>query len=108
MSDNIQITEAAKNQIAKLSKQNNNQFVRLAIISGGCNGFSKNWSFDFTKQPDDLEIDCGDAVLLIDSISLSMLQNSTIDYKTELMGSFFNVDIPEATSSCGCGTSFSI
>lgn len=108
MSDNIQITESAKQQIAKLSSQNNNQFVRLAIVSGGCNGFSKNWSFDQIKQSDDLAIDCLNSTLLIDSISLEMLQNAKIDYKTELLGSFFTVDIPEATSSCGCGTSFSI
>jgi iron-sulfur cluster insertion protein len=108
MSDNINITEAAKNQIDKISKQNAGQYVRLAITSGGCNGFSKVWSLDKVAAEDDFQYPCHDSQLLIDKISLEIIGHATIDYRTDLMGSMFIVDIPEASSSCGCGTSFSL
>ena len=108
MLNKITITDSAKKQISTLSKKHNQGYVRLAIISGGCNGFSKVWSFDTVVNNDDSKYECIDAELVIDSVSLEILNNCTIDYKNDLMGSFFTVEIPAAISSCGCGTSFSI
>lgn len=108
MLDKITITDSAQKQIAKLSKQHDEHYVRLAVVSGGCNGFSKVWSFDTITNADDIKYQCFDSILLIDSISLEILQGSIIDYKHDLMGSFFTIEVPAATSSCGCGTSFSI
>lgn len=107
MVDSINITDCAKAQISKLSHQHN-KHVRLAVVSGGCNGFSKSWSFDDTMYDDDIKYDCIDSLLLVDSTSFDILKNCTIDYKTDLIGSYFTIDVPAASSSCGCGTSFSI
>lgn len=104
----IKITDAGQQQIEKISKQHDNQFVRLAIVSGGCNGYSKTWSFDKNIASDDMVIPVLSTKLLIDNVSLNFLQNATIDFKQDLMGKYFVIDIPEAISSCGCGTSFSI
>lgn len=108
MLDNIQITTAAATQIDKLRKTTQENYVRLSIQSGGCNGFSKVWSFDSKFNEDDSQFSCCDSVLLIDRTSLEILKDCVIDYKTDLMGSYFTVEIPAAVSSCGCGTSFSL
>ena len=108
MLDNITITDSAKVQIDKISKQNSGQNVRLAITSGGCNGFSKVWSLDTAIANDDIVYTCYDSQLVIDKTTLDIIENATIDYRKDLMGSMFTVDIPAAVSSCGCGTSFSL
>lgn len=108
MSDDIIITDSAKQQISVLSARNQGHFVRLGITSGGCNGFSKTWSFDQVANNDDLRFTCGDTDLLIDAMSFEILKGSTVDYTSNLMGNYFTITIPTATSSCGCGTSFSI
>lgn len=104
----VSITIAAQQQIGKICQQNPNKVVRLAIVSGGCNGFSKNWDITDTYDEDDSVFSAGNGKLVIDSISLELLNNSIIDYKQDLLGCYFSVEIPKATSSCGCGTSFSI
>lgn len=108
MQDSIQITDSAKIQLDKLCNNNKEQYVRLSIESGGCNGFSKVWSFDSNLNDDDAKFNCLNSILLIDSTSLEILKGCLIDYKHDLMGSYFVVEIPAAVSSCGCGTSFSL
>lgn len=104
----VNITQSAKQQIGKICCENSNRLVRLAILSGGCNGYTKNWDITDTIEEDDTVFSVENGTLLIDSISLEFLKDSTIDYKHDLLGSYFTVDIPAATSACGCGTSFSI
>jgi iron-sulfur cluster insertion protein len=108
MLDNITVTDAARSQIDTIAKQHPGKHVRLAITSGGCNGFSKVWSLDDSVTNEDIIINCFDSILLIDQTSLEILLNCTIDYRKDLMGSMFTVDIPAAVSGCGCGTSFSL
>lgn len=103
----VNITETASAQIDKLCT-GSNKVVRLAISSGGCNGFTKNFDLVTEIEPDDIIFECNNGKLIIDPLSLEFLDNSTIDYKNDLIGSFFTVLIPMSTSSCGCGSSFSI
>jgi iron-sulfur cluster assembly accessory protein len=101
------ITQSAEKQISSLCAQTGSM-VRLAIRSGGCQGFSKSWDITGIQDDDDTVYDFVNGKLLIDAVSMDIIQGSTIDYKTDLGGSYFTVDIPGATSTCGCGTSFSI
>lgn len=98
----ITITENAKNRLYEVS---NNKFIRLEIVSGGCSGFSREFKENANPESGDTLIE---GILLIDKESFQILKNSTIDYKNELQGSFFSIEIPESASTCGCGTSFSL
>lgn len=103
----LEITERAANRFKALAS-GGHLLPRIEIAAGGCNGFSKRFTMD-DRQGDDVGIDIGDGVsVLVDPVSLSMLENSVVDYRTDLQGSYFTIDVPEAASTCGCGTSFSI
>lgn len=105
---NVNITAAAREQIIKICQKTPSKYVRLSILSGGCNGFTKNWDVTDYIDTNDTEFNFESGSLVIDEISLEFLKNSTIDYTSTLLGSYFNISIPEATSECGCGTSFSV
>jgi len=101
------ITEAAAAKFKEMTFDPN-LLPRIEITAGGCNGFEKKFSFD-NEKPYDVIIKLPNAAkVLIDDISYKMLENSTVDYKESVTGSFFSIDIPEAKSSCGCGFSFSL
>jgi len=102
----LEITAEAAKQISKIC--NDSKIVRLSIASGGCQGFSKQWEIVTTSEPDDHIWSFDNGKLVIDPVSLEIISGATIDYKTNLGGSYFTVDIPAATSTCGCGTSFSL
>lgn len=104
----VNITDSAKSRIKTICEQYPNKFVRFSIESGGCQGFSKVWDIDNNMTDDDTIFDFENGKLLIDSITLEIIENATIDYKIEFHGSLFTVDIPQSQSNCGCGTSFSI
>jgi iron-sulfur cluster assembly accessory protein len=99
---------AAKRINAILAKQDDVQFLRVSVEGGGCSGFS--YKFDFADAPDsdDLVVERDGAHVLIDAISLEFLRGAEIDFSTELIGAAFKINNPNATSGCGCGTSFSI
>ncbi len=84
------------------------QALRVAVLAGGCSGFQYSFKLDREMQPDDVEIRAGDARVLVDPASLDLLGGGQLDYSEALMGAHFTVRNPNATSSCGCGTSFSI
>lgn len=103
----LEITERASKQFRMLAAQGKG-LPRIEITPGGCNGFSKNFTLD-SMQDGDLCVDVGDGcTVLVDPVSHSMLSNSVIDHRTDLQGSYFTIEIPEAASTCGCGTSFSL
>ena len=102
----LEITTAAAEQISKICA--GTQIVRLSISSGGCQGFNKNWEIIDQLEPDDEIWEFSDGKLVVDPASLEIINGATVDYKTTLGGSYFTVDIPAATSTCGCGTSFSL
>ncbi len=82
--------------------------LRVAVLAGGCSGFQYSFKLDRETQPDDVEIRAGNARVLVDPVSLDLLGGAELDYSEALMGAHFTVRNPNATSSCGCGTSFSV
>jgi len=101
-------SRAAKRIAAILASEPAPAMLRLAVTGGGCSGFSYNFALDETRMDDDLLVEEGGAKILIDPVSLDFLAGSEIDFTDDLMGQAFKVNNPNATSSCGCGTSFSV
>jgi len=99
---------AAKRIATILSGEGQSAMLRLAVTGGGCSGFQYNFALDETRMDDDLFIEESGAKILIDSVSLDFLAGAEIDFTDDLMGQAFKVNNPNATSSCGCGTSFSV
>lgn len=102
----ITLTESAHNKIKDLLAEENNPRLRVRtfVQGGGCSGFSYGFTFDETVNEDDFEIDH----MLVDAMSMQYLTGATIDYREELNGSQFVINNPGATSTCGCGSSFSV
>jgi iron-sulfur cluster insertion protein len=82
--------------------------LRVFVQGGGCSGMSYGFTFDEMQNEDDFDFVYEEVKVVIDSMSMQYLQGATIDYKDDIMGSSFVIDNPNATTSCGCGSSFSI
>jgi len=82
--------------------------LRVAVLAGGCSGFQYKFELDETAQPDDLVVEAQGARVLVDSASMDLLAGSQLDYTDNLMGAHFTIRNPNATSACGCGTSFAV
>lgn len=105
----IQVTDKAKNYLLEATTSNNKNFVRFSVKGGGCSGFKYEWDFLDTKEGDFIEVDLTEGKqLLIEPIAEMYIMGSTIDYVTELGGSYLTVKNPMATASCGCGESFAV
>jgi len=103
------VTPNAAKRIAFLASQEPKPvLMRVAVLGGGCSGFQYNFSFEEAKNEDDLLIERDGAAVVVDSTSLELLKGSQLDYVEEMVGSAFQVKNPNATSSCGCGNSFSV
>ena len=99
---------AAKRIATILAGEGTGAMLRLAVTGGGCSGFQYNFALDETRMDDDLFIEESGARILIDPVSLDFLNGAEIDFTDDLIGQAFKVNNPNATSSCGCGTSFSV
>tara|TARA_B100001013_G_scaffold296008_1_gene196455 strand:+ start:262 stop:594 length:333 start_codon:yes stop_codon:yes gene_type:complete len=110
MKNQITITEEASKQILSLINKENssNLYFRIKVDGGGCAGFQYNFTFTDKKDNKDMMFSQYKINVLIDDVSFNLIKGSTLDYVTELIGSSFKINNPQATSSCGCGTSFSI
>ncbi len=109
MSGAITLTENAARRIREIvSTEAGKSSLRLAVNGGGCSGFSYEFSLDDKPEDGDTIIERDGATLLIDSVSLVYVLGSQIDFVDDLMAAQFQVKNPNATASCGCGTSFSI
>ena len=105
MSNKIQFTESAKTEIARvISEKGNKTYFRITVQGGGCSGFKYNFSFDDKINSNDSKFDQA----IIDINSLNIIAGSVVDFKKELIGNSFVINNPKATSSCGCGLSFSV
>jgi iron-sulfur cluster insertion protein len=106
----IEITESAKNKIKDILYDEGNPKISLRtfVQGGGCSGFSYGFTLDEEQNDDDFEIVLDEFKVLIDAMSMQYLQGASIDYKEELMGSQFIIKNPNAQSTCGCGSSFSV
>ena len=99
---------AARRIAAILAAEPAPAMLRLAVTGGGCSGFQYNFAIDEVRLDDDLVLERDGARILIDPVSLDFLKGSEIDFTDDLIGQSFRVNNPNATSSCGCGTSFSV
>jgi iron-sulfur cluster insertion protein len=106
----IEVTETAVNKIVDLLTEENNPKLKLRtfVQGGGCAGFSYGFTFDEEVAEDDFVVERPGMTLLIDAMSMQYLTGATIDYKEDLMGSSFTIKNPQAQSTCGCGSSFSV
>ena len=105
----INVTERAFNRINEVAaKTHAPASLRIAVNGGGCSGFQYEFSLSATPEADDITIERNGATVLVDSTSLMHMQGSTVDFVDDLMGQSFRIANPQAKSSCGCGTSFSL
>jgi iron-sulfur cluster insertion protein len=98
----ITITENATAKITDLLAEHQEPYMRISVKGGGCSGFSYAFGFESLKDESDFEL----GTVLVDSMSMQYLQGGTVDYTEDLMGAAFKVSNPNATSTCGCGSSF--
>ena len=109
MAGQFGLSEAAAKRItAMLENEPDGSFFRVAVNGGGCSGFQYEFTIDTARQEDDLGFVSHGVEVVIDEISLELVENAELDYVQDLMGAYFAVSNPNATASCGCGTSFSV
>lgn len=99
---------AAKRINTILAKEPEGTKLRVSVTGGGCSGFQYNYDLVTEREDDDLIIEKDGATVLVDSISVMYLNGSEIDFVDDLIGQAFQINNPNATAGCGCGTSFSI
>jgi len=106
----VVLTENAARRIAMLKTEENAEdaFLRIAVSGGGCSGFQYGLSFDDERQEDDFLFERDGVGVIIDDVSLGLLNGAEVDFVEDLMGASFQIRNPNAASSCGCGNSFSI
>ena len=105
----ITITETAVEKIRDIIAEENNSDLKLRVFvqGGGCSGFQYGFTLDETQSEDDWDLDINGVHVLVDSMSGGYLQGAEIDYKEDQYGSAFSIKNPSATTTCGCGSSFS-
>jgi iron-sulfur cluster assembly accessory protein len=101
------VTPRAFERLAEIGASDQGKALRVAVEGGGCSGFQYEIALDDAKE-DDLVLEGQGQRVVVDSVSLPFLTNAVIDFSEELIGARFVIDNPNATSSCGCGTSFSM
>ncbi len=108
--DSITMSERAARRILEIitEEQNAGMMLRVAVGGGGCSGFQYSFTFDDARNDDDRMIERDDARIVIDDISWDFLSGAEIDFVEELIGAYFTIRNPNATSTCGCGTSFAM
>jgi iron-sulfur cluster assembly accessory protein len=107
--DELRLTASAARRIGQiLADEPSGSMLRITVNGGGCSGFQYGFDIDRSRQPDDLVVEREGATVLVDETSMQFLKGSVVDYVDDLIGQSFKIENPQATSSCGCGTSFSI
>ena len=101
------VTPRAFERLSEIGAAAEGKALRVAVEGGGCSGFQYEIALDAPKA-DDLVLEGSGEKVLVDPVSLPFLSNATIDFSEELIGARFVIENPNATSSCGCGTSFSM
>jgi iron-sulfur cluster insertion protein len=106
----VVLTENAARRIAilKAKEKAENAFLRIAVSGGGCSGFQYGLSFDDQRNDDDIVFERDGIGVVVDDVSLGLLNGAELDFVEDLMGASFQIKNPNAASSCGCGNSFSI
>jgi len=109
MVTDVTVTERAARRIGEiLRREPTGTMLRVSVAGGGCSGFQYKFDTEHARAEDDIVIQRSGATVLIDPISLNYMAGSEIDFVDDLIGSSFKVNNPNATASCGCGTSFAL
>ena len=106
--NNLLVTSNAAKKIIELSKKKEKKMLRISVTGGGCQGFQYNLDMEDKYEKKDIIIKKNNALVVIDKNSLDLIKGSEIDFVEDLIGSRFKINNPKATSTCGCGTSFSL
>lgn len=106
----LTLTDSAREKVLDLLAEENNPELKLRIFvqGGGCSGFSYGFTFDEIANEDDFDLEFGLVHILVDAMSRQYLEGAEVDYTEEVMGSQFIIRNPNAQSTCGCGSSFSV
>ena len=106
----MKLESGAVDKLREILAEENNPNIKLRVFvqGGGCSGFSYGFTLDEMQNEDDFDFAYEDVKVLVDSMSMQYLQGSSIDYKEDLMGASFVINNPQAQTTCGCGSSFSI
>jgi len=106
----LNFTDAAAHKVGKLIEQEGNSALKLRVYvqGGGCSGFQYGFTFDEEVQEGDTEIENSGVTLLVDPMSVQYLMGAEIDYREDLSGAQFIIRNPNAATTCGCGSSFSV
>ncbi len=105
----VSLSDRAAHRIAKiLEKEPAGSMLRVGVNGGGCSGFQYDFQITTAQNADDLVLEKQGVRVLVDEVSLQYMTGSEIDYSEELIGAAFKIKNPNATASCGCGTSFSV
>ena len=109
MAEPIIFTDSAAQKVGALIEEegNDNLKLRVYISGGGCSGFQYGFTFDEEVNEDDTKVENDGVMVLIDSMSIQYLNGAEIDYKEDVTGSQFVIRNPNASTTCGCGSSFS-
>jgi iron-sulfur cluster assembly accessory protein len=107
--ETVTISDSAARRIGEILKgEPAGSMLRVSVEGGGCSGFQYKFDIERAKAEDDLVLSRDGAVVLIDPVSVNYMAGSQIDFVDDLIGQSFKINNPNATASCGCGTSFSI
>ena len=109
-SNEVCLSTSAAKRVAEIRQMEGNDdlMLRLAVLGGGCSGFQYKFDLDANTNDDDHVFETDGTKLVVDDVSLSLLGGAVVDFKTDLGGSFFQVENPNAAANCGCGASFSL
>ena len=106
---NVTVSTRAARRIGEILKaEAGGAMLRVSVEGGGCSGFQYKFDIDRTKADDDIVIAQDGATVLIDPVSLNYMAGAEIDFVDDLIGASFRINNPNATASCGCGTSFTV
>ena len=109
MSGSITISERAAKRISQIiAKEESNKVLRISVSGGGCSGFQYGFDLEQSQKDDDLVFEKGGVKVIVDTVSILYMDGSEVDFVDDLIGASFQVKNPNATASCGCGTSFSL
>lgn len=106
----VRISDSAASRISELAAAESDgaMMLRIAVTGGGCSGFQYGFSLDDTENDDDLVFERNGIKVVVDQVSMDFIKGSELDYVEDLIGSFFSLKNPNASSTCGCGTSFAV
>jgi iron-sulfur cluster assembly accessory protein len=109
MATSITLTDRAADRIRQIiAADPGKRHFRVSVLGGGCSGFQYDFALDDSRNDDDLAVEKNGVTVVVDQTSLPFMEGAEIDYVDDLIGASFKIRNPQATASCGCGTSFSI